>query len=109
MVLIGFVYLINKRTRLEVEGEICRTWAKANELEPSPTTSLNVLSDHIIFGPLESENSLNLISRLSLEDNAVLDVEDTLRSTTEIVFPVMDHGIELSYDFSIYPLLDDIL
>jgi hypothetical protein len=78
-------------------------------LAASPTVSLNAPLDDIIFTPLESESSTNNTSGSCLEVNTTVDVEDILRNTTEIVFPSIDYGINLSHNFSTQSTLDDTL
>jgi hypothetical protein len=70
---------------------------------------LNAPLDDIIFTPLESESSSNVISGSSLEDNTILDAEDILRSKTETVLPSIDYWIDLSHDFSTQSPPDDTL
>jgi hypothetical protein len=81
--------------------------ARANGLAPSPTASSNAPLEDIAFTSLESESSSNVISGPGLEGNATVDIEDILRSTTEVAFPIIDYGTDLSQDFSTQSPPDD--
>ncbi|CAJ0546570.1 Ff.00g011970.m01.CDS01 [Fusarium sp. VM40] len=91
--------LAQQRYRQKQKRRLAELEARAIELAPSPTASLNAPLDDITFTPVEPESS-KVISSPGLEGNATVDIEDILRSTTEIAFPFLDYGTDLSHKFS---------